>query len=98
MQEITRLAHVAVTRAKDRLYITGHRYLEGNCDASNIGRLMQQITSVQTLKTSRPASIALPDDLAVMTRQVHDGGEIELVLARYSHPLLLSGAGHCEIQ
>lgn len=85
---------MAVTRARDRLYITAHRYIEGNCDASNVGRFLKQVTSEKTHATSPAASIALPNDPAVMTRQSHHGGEIEDALGRYAKPITFPGAGH----
>lgn len=79
MQEITRLAHVAVTRAKDRLYITGHRFSETTADASNVGKFVTQ-SSCNVWMTPLPSSIALPDNPAILTKEVHFGGDIEDLL------------------
>lgn len=94
LQEITRLAHVAVTRAQDRLFITGHRFAENTCDASNIGRFVTQMTSCNIWLTPLPTRIALPDDPAILTKEVHHGGEIEDELRHRARPLPGAGMQH----
>jgi hypothetical protein len=95
LQEITRLAHVAVTRAKDKLFITGHRFCEGSSDASHIGKFMQQ-TSCSVFLTPLPSSIALPlDQPSIMTKEVHHGGDIENELQRRARPIWSAGTQQC---
>jgi ATP-dependent exoDNAse (exonuclease V) beta subunit len=84
MQEIIRLAHVAVTRARDRLYITGHRYAEGSADASSYESLMASLLVPRPPRifcTPCPKSIALPNDEAVLSRFDHaEDYEVESAL------------------
>jgi hypothetical protein len=81
---------VAVTRAQDRLYITGHRFSESTADCSKIGKFMTQ-TSCNIYQTPAPSGIALPNDPAIIEREVHWGGDIEEELQRRARPFMESG-------
>jgi hypothetical protein len=72
MQEELRLAHVAVTRARDRLYITAHRVNEGEAEPpspTNI-RIVQRGPTVGPI-WMKPSSFPLPQEESTLVKHVH---------------------------
>ena len=64
MEEERRLMYVAITRAKDRLYLTRSksRYLYGKREASMRSRFLKELASVVELPVSEPRRSFLDDD------------------------------------
>eukprot|EP00892_Ulva_mutabilis_P005399 jgi/Ulvmu1/3230/UM015_0271.1 len=82
-EEEIRLAHVAFTRAKHRLYITSHRIAEGSTDASSLDAAMASVKG--NVRPVQPSlSISLPEDPTVVTRTYHPIDEIEQYLGRFA--------------
>jgi hypothetical protein len=74
LQEELRLAHVAATRAKDVLFLTAHRALEGSNVAPPV--TMDKLIAVGAQYRYRkpwlaPAPFSLPSSDAVLVQHVH---------------------------
>lgn len=81
LQEEIRLAHVAFTRAKDRLYVTSHRIAEGSADASSLEAAIASDT--RAVKRVDPSKfIPLLDSSEAMTRTCHPIDAVEEYLGR----------------
>lgn len=76
-----RLAHVAFTRAKDRLYVSSHRIAEGSADASSLEAARASVTS--GVKRVHPSqNIPLVENATVVNRTCHPIDAVELYLTQ----------------
>lgn len=80
------MAHVAATRAKDRLFIMSHRINDKNIGTSpeHVFRAATRpVGSVKCL-THFPNSLALPSDPAVLVRTVHPISAVEATIVQHA--------------
>lgn len=81
MQEELRLAHVAVTRARNNLFITSHRVNEGSLHPpitdTEIHKRKHGVGKRPFVDVFEPSTVPLPDgEASALTRIVH-GDELE---------------------
>lgn len=76
-----RLAHVAFTRAKDRLYVTSHRIAEGSADASSLEAARASNTS-QVKMVYPSETIPLVENITVVSRTCHPIDIVEQYLTQ----------------